>query len=289
MNYILYRIGQFIVLNLPLRLAYKFAIFISDLHYIFANKDRANVTANLKAIFPEKDAKEISKIRLQMFRNFAKYLVDFLRFQKLDINYIKKNIKIENENFIKEGLKKGRGAITLTAHIGNWELGGVVIALLGYPFVVVALPHKHKKENDFFNSQRESMGIKVIPFGRAARQCLDALRENKLVALAGDRDFSEKGLVLDFFGKPTFLPVGAAAFSLKTGCPVIPGFMFRNNDDKFTLRFEEPINYISTGDRAKDIVEIIRKAKSVIEFYIKKYPDQWYMFRKFWINDAANF
>jgi KDO2-lipid IV(A) lauroyltransferase len=128
--------------------------------------------------------------------------------------------------------------------------------------------------------------MQVIPFGKAARQCLETLQKNRVLALAGDRDFSEKGLVLDFFGRPTFLPVGAAAFSLKTGCPIVPGFMVRDKDDKFTLRFERPVEYTPTQDRDKDLAEITKQCKTIIENYIRRYPDQWYMFRKFWINPS---
>ena len=286
--YILYKIGQFIAIALPLRLGYRLAIFISDLHYIFARQDRVNVTANLKVIFPEKSEQEIRRIRLEASRNFAKYLVDFFRFYKIDMDYIKKNIRVENAHYLDECLSKGKGAIALSAHIGNWELGAVVIALMGYPFLAVTLPHKHKKVNDFFNFQRESKGVKVIPFGKAVRQCLDSLRENKIVALVGDRDFSEKGLVLDFFGKPTFLPVGVAAFVLKTGAPIVPAFMVRDNDDSFILKFERPIEYTPTENRDNDLAEIIKSYKFIIEHYIRKYPEQWYMFKKFWINSESS-
>jgi KDO2-lipid IV(A) lauroyltransferase len=219
-----------------------------------------------------------------MFRNFAKYLVDFFRFEKLDAEYIKNNIRIENIRYFEEALSKSKGAIVLTAHLGNWELGGVVIALCGYPFWVVALPHKDKRVDNFFNSQRESKGIKVIPLGKAVRKSLDVLKENKILALVGDRDFSEKGMILDFFGKPTFFPEGPAAFSLKTGATIVPGFMLRNGDDSFTLRIEKPLDFIPTGNKERDLRELITRYKIIFEDYIRRFPDQWYMFRKFWIS-----
>ena len=281
-NYILYRIGQFIALHLPLNLAYKVAIFFSDLHYIFSARDRRITKENIKVIFPEKSEREIRRMRIRMFRNFAKYLVDFFRFSKLDINYIKRNIKVENIHYIDEALSKGKGAIIVSAHLGNWELGGVVVALLGYPFWIVALPHKYRKVNDFFNFQRGSKGINVIPLGRAARQSLDILKKNRVLALAGDRDFSGKGIVSDFFGRPAIFPQGPAALSLKTGAKVIPGFMIRNEDDTFTFKFEKPLEFISTGDKNNDLIGLTVQYKNIFEDYIRKYPDQWYMFRKFW-------
>ena len=130
-NYRLYKFGQFIALKFPIQLAYKIAIFCSDVHFVFADKDRAEIYANLKAIFPEKSKKELLKIRIQIFRNFAKYLVDFFRFEEMDQNYIKRRVKIENLHYLDEALEKGKGVVALSAHIGNWELGGAVLAVLG--------------------------------------------------------------------------------------------------------------------------------------------------------------
>lgn len=284
-NYILYRIAQFIALSLPLKFAYSLASFFSDIHYIFADKDRAGVAGNLKAIFPEKSDREIRRMRIRMFRNFAKYLVDFFRFDKLNKDYVEKHIRIENINNFNEAMAKGKGVIVLSAHLGNWELGGIVIALMGYPLWVVALTHKYHKVNKFFNRQRESKGVKVIPLGKAVRKCLDVLKQNQLLGLVGDRDFTEKGIVLDFFGKPSIFPEGPAAFCLKTGSPIVPGFMLRNKDDSFTLIIEKAIDFKPTGDSKKDLQALIRDYIALFEGYIRRYPDQWYMFRRFWIDE----
>ncbi len=283
LNYLLYRLGQFIALSLPLKLAYWIAVVVSDLHYFFAFADRRAVKANLKTIFPQVPDSQICKMRKEMFRNFAKYLVDFFRFSRIDKAYIKKNIRIENFHYFDQALAMNKGVVVLTAHIGNWELGGVVIALSGYDFWAVALPHKDKDVDNFFNHQRQSKGVHVIPLGKAVRQSLNCLKENKLVALVGDRDFTHGGMILDFFGKPAFFPEGPAAFALKTGAPIVPGFMVRNPDDTFTIRMEKPIETEPGTDKDAQMKNLINRYKPIIEDYIKRYPQQWYMFRKFWL------
>lgn len=283
LNYLFYRIGQFIALATPLKTGYKIAECISDARYLFAFRDQKLVKGNLRAIFPDKPRKEINLISRKLFRNFAKYLVDFFRFEKIDRAFIDKYIKIENIKNFNEAQSKGKGVIVLTAHIGNWELGGLVIGVLGYPFWAVALPHKDKKVDEFFNSQRESKGVHVIPLGKAVRSSLNVLKNNEMVALVGDRDFTKKGQVLDFFGKPSFFPEGPAAFAIQTGAAIVPGFMLRNPDDTFTLTIEKPIEFKATGNKDADIKELILKYKIIFEDYIKRYPEQWYMFRKFWI------
>ncbi|MFH1508503.1 MAG: lysophospholipid acyltransferase family protein [Candidatus Omnitrophota bacterium] len=282
-NYILYRIGQFLALSLPIKIAYAVAVFCSDLHQIFADKDRANVTANLKVIFPDKPLNEIRRIRLKMARNFAKYLVDFFRFSLIDKKYMRKMVKLENTHYLDEALARKKGVIALSAHLGNWELGGAAVALLGYDIWAVALKHKHKIVNDFFNKQRGIKGLKVIPLGKAVRKCLEVFGQNGIIALVGDRDFSEKGAVIDLFGKPAILPEGPAAFHLKVGAPIVPVFMVRNPDDTFTLIIDKPIEFKPSGNKNKDLPELMSKYNITLEHYIKKYPDQWYMFRKFWI------
>jgi KDO2-lipid IV(A) lauroyltransferase len=282
-NYFLYRIGQFIALHLPLRISYKVAVVISDLHNIFSFKDRRAVRDNLRVIFPGKSLWQIRRIRRRMSRNFAKYLVDFFRFSEIDAEYLAQKVKIENRHYLDGALSKNKGAIVITAHLGNWELGGVVIGVLGYSFWVVAMAHKNKKVNDFFNFQRETKGIHVIPLGKAVRQCLKVLGENRIVGLVADRDFTEKGAVVDFFGRPTIFPEGPAAFSLNTGAEIVPGFMLRNDDESFTLRFEEPVRFTPAGDKRQDIIGLISRYKLIYEDYIRRYPEQWFMFKRFWV------
>lgn len=281
--YIIYRIGQFIALSFPRRIGYKIAIFFSDLHYLFAFKDRRAVRDNLKVVFPHKSDREICRLRLAMFRNFSKHLVDFFRFSKIEREFIEKNIKIENQQYLDEALKKKKGVITLTAHMGNWELGGAVIGTLGYPFWVVALAHKHKPVDNFFNRQRLSKGVHVMPLGKSGRGCLRVLKENKILGLVGDRDFNESGVIVDFFGKPTIFPEGPAVFSLRFGAVILPGFMVRNKDDNFTFRFEKPIEFTPSGNSEEDTKKLVSTYIKVFEAYVRKYPDQWYMFRRFWL------
>ncbi len=283
LNYYLYRIGQFIALVLPLRLVYTIAVFLAGLHYIFAFRDRRFVKGNLRVIFPEKSNQELRGISRRVFRNFAKYLVDFFRFEKLNRQYIDKKIKLENLHYFDAALSKGKGVIVLTAHLGNWELGAVVVAQLGYPFWVVALPHKIKKVNDFFDAQRNRKGVKVIALGKAVRSCISEFKDNHMVALAGDRNFSGKGIIIDFFGLPMRFPEGPAALSLMTGACIVPAFMFRNPDDSFTLSIEKPVEFSPSGDKAKDLAGLVMLYKNILEDYIRKYPEQWYIFRRFWI------
>jgi KDO2-lipid IV(A) lauroyltransferase len=281
-DYFLYRIGQFIASKLPLKAAYALALLISDIRYFFAATDRRNVLANLEVIMPLAKKRKRVYTAMRLFRNFSKYLVDFFRYQKIDAAFLERNVKLENTHYFKQAIDAGRGAVVLTAHLGNWELGGIVIAQLGFPILAVALVHRDNKVNDFFNNQRISKGLRVIAYDRAGRACLEALKKNEMLALVGDRDFAGNGLSVDFLGRKALLPRGPAYFSLKAKAPIIPGFLLRNPDDTFVLRMEKPIFPQSTGNKDADILDLVLKYKEILENYIIKYPDQWFIFKKFW-------
>ncbi len=282
-EFLIYRFGQFLALSLPLNAVYSVATFLARLQYSFSRKDRLIVYGNLRAIFPDKDEEEISRLAKEVFVNFAKYLVDFFRFEKIDSKFLAENVKVTGRENLDEALKGGKGVIALSAHIGNYELGGAVISLIGYKFNAVALDHDNKLINDFFIGQRTRTGVQVISLRSALRSCFEALSKGEVLALLGDRDFSNHGIVTDFFGKRTMIPKGPAAFSVKIGAPIVPGFLLRMPDDTFELRFDKPISYRATGNREADEKKILRLCVKVIEDYIRRYPSQWYMFRRFWL------
>ncbi len=282
-KFLLYKFGQFCVHRLPIKMAYQFAVFFSDMQYYFSPRDRRAVTNNLKAILPSPQDNLQPLVR-EVFRNFGKYLLEFFRMAKfLDNEYIKKNVFIKNVERVDQVLKYGKGGIILTAHIGNWELGAVILSMLGYPLVAVALPHKERPVNDLFNSQREARGVEVVQTNGAIRKCIEALQENKIVGLLADRDFGSHGDVMDFLGKKALIPKGLTVFSFKTVGPIIPVFLIREEDDIFTLFIEEPIFPPRGGEENEMLLSLMRQYTAIIDKKIREYPTQWLMFREFWV------
>lgn len=281
--YVLYRIGTILALSFPLKFCYRVAVALADIHCFLGFRERMAVTENLKiALAKPLQDDDLNRCVKETFRNFAKYLVDFFRFSKMDTAYVKKFIKLEGLTNLEEAAKRGKGIIMLSAHLGNWELGGFVIGTLGYPIHAVVLTHSNPKINNFFKDQRSMGGLRSIEFGASLRSCYKALRNNEFLALLGDRDFSNSGLPIRFCGEVTIMPKGPAALSYRTGAAIVPSFITRNIDDTFTFVFEKPILPDETDDEPKAVRSIMERYLPIIESYIKKYPGQWYVFRKLW-------
>ena len=279
--FILYKIGRVLALILPIKVGYWLACRWADLCYSLSKRNRKLLKDNLSLAMGVDQGKVEDFVR-GAFRNFGKYLVDFFRFSKIDTEFIKKFVKVEGRENLDQALAKNRGVIITSAHLGNWELGAVVTSLLGYPVNVIALAHENKRVNDFFIRQRSRKGIGVIPVEGAVKKSFNTLARKQIVCFMADRDFSKSGIDVEFFGKVAQVPSGGAAFSLKSGSPIVPTFMVREPDDTFRLVYERPIEYKSTNNLMVDLRNITRKCLEVIEGWVKRYPSQWYIFSQVW-------
>ena len=211
LKYYFYKCGQALVGIFPLKFAYRVAVFLSDLKYFCSPRDRQAVKDNLRVIC--EDGVDIDLIARGVFRNFGKYLVEFFSMPTFTEEFIRKNVTFENRHRLDEALQKGKGVIIMTAHIGNWELGGLVLGRVGYSLTAIVLPHKEHSVNELFNRQRAEGGVTVVPASSAIRRCLRTLRENGIIALVADRDFSATGDAMSFFGKQTMIPRGISMFA----------------------------------------------------------------------------
>jgi len=283
-NYYLYRVAKFLARILPFRVSNALVMSLCNLHFCFSKRDRRAVENNLKIVYKTGHVPE-TKVRA-VFRNFGSYLLEFFTLTKyLQSDFIKAHVQIKNIEYLNKVLQKGKGGIIVSAHLGNWEMGGAVLPMLGFPLSVVALTHKDPRVNALFNAQREAFGGMVIQADVAVRRVVEHLHLNRLVAILADRDFGNRGLVMDFLGRRTMLPKGAAFFSLKTGAPIIPVFFIRTGDDHFEINIYPPIEppHLSDG-KITDLIatEYIQKYSTIIEAEIIKNPSQWLLFREFW-------
>jgi KDO2-lipid IV(A) lauroyltransferase len=203
----------------------------------------------------------------------------------LQPEFIESNVRITNIEYFNEVLQKGKGGILVTAHLGNWEMGGTVLPMLGFPLSVVALAHEDPRVNALFNAQREAFGAMVVQTNVAVRRVVEHLHKNRLVAILADKDFGNRGIVMDFLGHKTMIPKGAAFFSLKTGVPMIPAFFLRADDDHFEIKVYPPIEppHLQDGKITDQMaIDYIQKYLTIIEDEIRKNPSQWLLFKEFW-------
>ncbi len=282
MIYWFYRGVAFFVRLLPLPVAYWLGLRICDLFYFLNRRGRRAVRENLRVVYEHQgllpSRRLLDGCARKTFQYFGKYLADFIRYRKLTPEGIRDRVSIQGREQLEAIRQSPRGAILLTAHVGNWELGGAFIAAMGIPLHAVVRPVPSPALERIFQFFREQRGLKVIPLAHAGVGVVKALKRGETVALVGDRDFTGNGRPWKFFGREVSLPRGAAWFAHRTGAPLYLGFVTRAPDDTFILRLHPPIDPAQVPTEEEIQARIVR----IMEDTIARDPCQWFIFDPFW-------
>ena len=271
-----------IVLSLPRRVALRLGVFLADLFFRFARRERTIAIENLSAAFgEEKSPDDILRICRQCFRNLGKSMMETLQIPRLTSANWSKLITYSERQNIDNALKMGNGVIIITAHFGNWELLAAALALSGYDMSYITRPIRSRQLDALLNEIRESAGGKPISRG-SLKGAIRCLRRNGLLGIMSDIDTKVDGVFVDFFGRPAFTPRGPASFALRTGAPLVPVFIVRQEDDTHIVVVEKALELEITDDTEEDILANTARFTRVIESFIRKYPEQWIWFHERW-------
>jgi len=265
---------------------------VGDIFYLLMGRTRVAVKRNLEVIGRGRfTPQEISRLARRTFRNYGQYLLDYMVINR--ITSLNKGEVIEAEegtDYMAQALRGGRGAICITPHLGNWEMGGLLLAFRGGTLNVLSLDEPDARTKDFRGRFRHSKGIRELYIKGGAEdpfstiELVKALRNNEIVAMLGDRENSPSTIDVDFFGRRTPFPMGVGMLAMISGAPVLPVFVVMEKNRKYRGIIEKPIYF--DGSRRGEREEVIREGMEgiarVFEEYIRRYPDQWYNFYPYW-------
>lgn len=233
---------------------------------------------NLSMALPELTEQERERTIDGVFRSIARLLLAFARMPSIGRENISEWIRYEGFEHFEQALRRGKGVLFATAHLGNWELSAFAHALMAAPMHVVVRPLDNAKIDALVSARRTASGNRVIQKKDFARGILKALAANEAVGILIDQNSSlEEGVFVDFFGIPASANPGLARIAAHSGAAVIPGFaLWSESEGRYVLRFYPPVEI--TGDPAADT----QRVQSRIEAVIREYPDQWLWIHRRW-------
>lgn len=267
---------------LPLEASLSFGRFIGRAAFYFYSRRRvayADMKAALGADYSESQRWELVR---RNFAHWGQMMVEVLRFPKLDKQTIEKTMKVHYLDGYYDVFKEKKGGIFLTAHFGNWEMMQVLPPrMFNEPLHVLARGQKFPKLNGFLNSLRESLGTVVTTRGMEIRNLLHSLRRGEWVGLLGDQDAGKtSGVILPLLGRKTTVPTGPFEFAGRTGTSVIPVFVARQQGPYHEIYVGKPVK--CRPESEEDIEAGARYYISLLERFVKQYPDQWLWETKRW-------
>lgn len=269
---------------LPHPLALACGRLLGNVAFLLAGRERRRALAHLALAFPEKTEAERRRLARRTFRHLGLNLAELARERYVDAHLdALVELPEEDRRQLTQALARGKGAIIVTAHLGNWELLARRVAALGVPVSVVAremnAPALTRATDDF----RARGGVKTIwrTNAGAARQMLRVFKENGLLGLLIDQDTRVQSVFVPFFGRLAATPRAAGDLAARSDTPLLTAFIFRRPGGRHLVRIR-PVDLPLTGARDHDGLALTAAATLAIERAIREAPDQWVWMHERW-------
>jgi KDO2-lipid IV(A) lauroyltransferase len=288
--YWVWRLTAALAQRLPPAVVYSVAGTLGEAAYLAWGAKRRIAKENFSRVLarPPGD-REVATVARRSFRNFAKYVVEIMRFPRLHPGDIERLVTIDGWENLRAAIANGRGLIFATIHFGNFEMGGARIAD-EIPLNVIADDLANQRLMDLLVGNRAHKNINIHSSTGAARKVLQALRRNEMVGLM--MDLGPRALAFDtvrarFFGEDASFPAVAANLARVSGAPIVVAAVVRERDNTFRGVTLPPI-FVDRALRPSD--EIARVTQAIareLEDLIRRSPDQWYIFRPMWLAERV--
>lgn len=224
------------------------------------------------------------------YRSYARYWLETFRLVREDKEFWLERFGGVNDDRLDAALARGKGAVVVVGHLGNWDAAGAWVGARGNNLVTVAEVLRPRRLFEFFRRHRAKLGMTI--YGAepgVTAHLVEEAQNGAVVAILGDRDLKGTGLEIDFFGEPATFPVGAASIALRAGVPLLVAGVFERTlpggKRGWYVDFSEAIELPDDPDGA--VADLTRQAVAKLEEFVARHPEQWHVFQPFWIADRA--
>jgi Kdo2-lipid IVA lauroyltransferase/acyltransferase len=274
------------VTRLPTWLTYRIGRVGTWLAYHLMKNGTRALVENFQGVFPDRSPAELRRLALLTYRSYARDTIDFMRSLELPADVMRKRVsRLETEAF-DVALARGRGAIALSGHFGNWELAGVLLRrFTTYPLAVVAMREPDAQVSRLRERLRAKLGIETIEVRQGVETAImirRLLQQNRVVGMLLDRHLARDHVEVRFFGRRAFFLRTPAMLAYFSGAPLILSFVYRDENDRLVVECGPAIDVPRSGDRDEHIRAATQEVASAIERQIRARPHYWYQFYPFW-------
>ena len=273
---------------LPLRMALALATGLAWAGWHAAGRTRRRILEHLEVAFPELTRAAREALGRSSLRHLAWVVAEMMAVRSYDSTldtYV--TFAPGSEATLKELMAAGRGLITVSGHIGHWELLARRVVRAGIPCATVARSGTSPVLQAFLSRFRADSGFEVLlrDDPGTARAIIRCLRAGKLLGLLIDQDTEVQGVFAPFFGRPAWTPRAAGDLALRFRAPVAVIWSRRRGPrpgggHELTV---VPVPYdAEPADREAESVRITLACTAQLEEAIRARPSEWVWMHERW-------
>jgi lauroyl/myristoyl acyltransferase len=271
--------------RIPPKAARFLATVPAEVEYRLSPRRRAAVLDNLAAIggsgHPALDSPDSrERVAREVFRSYHRFVVEFFAQARWTRRAWNRGFRFHGMEVLYRALAAGHGAVIAAPHLGNWELGGLALARLGFRVHVVTGVQLNPLLHAAVRALKESSGIAVSTPEDGFVPLLDTLKQGGLVVLLVDGDVYSRGLTTRFFGRRVPFPAGPALLARRAGAPLLHAHAVRSRDGHL-VSFDGCVLPDSALPLDRDLARLTDSVAQAQERNIANHVAQWCIFRPF--------
>jgi predicted LPLAT superfamily acyltransferase len=196
------------------------------------------------------------------------------------------SFSFDGEHHVHKALAEGRGVLLLTAHIGNWEAAGQLLARLDVTINVTGFDNETTEIRSLL-AQSSKAKFRLLPLTGSPTDAIPlvaALRRGEIVAMLGDRHYGSPSASAPFFGGTAAFPIGAYVLAAIANAPLVTVFNLREPGGHYRF-FGFPAQHPKMpphDQRDAYLKKCAAEFAQNLEMILKRDPLQWYNFYPFW-------
>ncbi len=268
---------------LDVREASRAAGAFTELGYAPLGIRRGVTERQIAAAFPKWNAEKVEEVARESYRNLGRVAIEATLLSRgTPKDVLALFAPSPTWSVAGDALAEGRGAIFVAGHLGNWELSGAYVAARAVPVHPIARGMSNPLSDAYFRRTRERLGMHIMHDQEAVRRVPRVLREGHAVGFLSDQaTYGLASTYIPFFGRPAKTPRGAAVFALRGDYPVVMIHAVRQPDERYEFVAEEiPVHH--TGDRERDVDDVMLRFSQALERMVRKYPGQYFWQHRRW-------
>jgi KDO2-lipid IV(A) lauroyltransferase len=241
------------------------------------------VERQIAAAFPDLSHEAVVNLARESYMHLGRTFIETALLDSIGRDGLQELVEsVEGWEEVEEVMSKGKGAVMVTGHIGNWELAGGYVAARGIPLDAIVRGMANPLFDAYINHTRESLGMTIVHDSEAVRRTPRSLRAGRAVAFVADQ--GAKGLAstfVPFFGRPAKTPRGAAVFALRFEVPVLFVVALRKPNGRYRLIVER-LEANRSGDMDSDVDAIVARFTERLEHWVRVVPAQYFWQHRRW-------
>lgn len=254
------------------------------------SKKRAQVAKNIARITGKPpESPEVQALVVDAYRSYARYWFETFALVRETPEFFVERFECPGLTKIRAVLARGKGAIVVVGHLGNWDAAGAWVGASGHLLVTVAEVLKPQRMFDFFVEHRAALGMRIYPATKGvSARLIEEVENGAVLAILGDRDLKGTGPEVLFFGEKATFPAGPAAIAIDTGIPLLIAGVYsvERPDGKrgWFADISDPIE-VPEGAGREAIPALTQQVAQGLEHMVAARPEEWHVFQPFWVAD----